>query len=162
ASASAAGLATLLNPYGVNDWVVIVGVLRNPFTLSHISEFRPLLAVMADFYRSHRPVFTFVSAFAIMAVLLVTFVLRPRADDLALFAIAMLMTAGALFAVRNTGLAVIACCISLCRHADLLVIDSPGLSGTAAVARAERSWRALHVLLAVMAVGIAVRSGLLS
>ena len=159
---SAAALATLLNPYGLNDWVVIAGVLRNPFTLSHISEFRPLLAVMADFYRSHRPVFNFVSAFAIMAGLLVTFVLTPRADDLALFAIAMLMTAGALFAVRNTGLAVIACCIPLCRHADLLVIDSLSLSGTAAVARPERSWRALHVLLAVMAVGIAVGSGLLS
>ena len=159
---SAAALVTLLNPYGLNDWVVIAGVLRNPFTLSHISEFRPLLAVMADFYRSYRPVFNFVSAFAIMAGLLVTFVLTPHVDDLALFAIAMLMTAGALFAVRNTGLAVIACCTPLCRHADLLVIDSLSLSRTAAVARPERSWRALHVLLAVMAVGIAVGSGLLS
>jgi hypothetical protein len=159
---SSAALATLLNPYGLNDWIVIAGVLRNPFTLSHISEFRPLLAVMADFYRSHRPVFTFVSAFAIMAGLLMTFALTPRADDLALFAIAVLMTAGALFAVRNTGLAVIACCIPLCRHADLLVIDRLGLSGTAAVARPERNWRALHFLVAFMAVGIAIRSGLLS
>ena len=159
---SAAALATLLNPYGLNDWIVIAGVLRNPFTLSHISEFRPLLAVMADFYRSYRPVFTFVSAFAIMAGLLMTFALTPRADDLALFAIAVLMTAGALFAVRNTGLAVIACCIPLCRHADLLVIDRLGLSGTAAVARPERNWRALHFLVAFIAVGIAIRSGLLS
>ena len=130
---SAAALATLLNPYGLNDWVVIAGVLRNPFTLSHISEFRPLLAVTADFYRNHRPVFTFVSALAIMVGLLVTFALTPRADDLALFAIAILMTVGALYAVRNTALAVIACCIPLCRHADLL-FDRQRLTGTAGVA----------------------------
>ncbi|MGA8568674.1 MAG: hypothetical protein WB580_12865 [Candidatus Binataceae bacterium] len=158
---SAATLATLLNPYGLNDWIVIAGVLRNPFTLRHISEFRPLLAVMADFYRSHRPLFTFVSALAIMAGLLVTFALTPRADDLALFAIAALMTASALDAVRNTGLAVIACCIPLCRHADLL-FDRQRLTGTAGVARPERNWRALHGLLALMAVGIAVRGGLLT
>src|SRR5208282_106078 len=158
---SAATLATLLNPYGLNDWIVIAGVLRNPFTLRHISEFRPLLAVMADFYRSHRPLFTFVSALAIMAGLLVTFALTPRADDLALFAIAALMTASALDAVRNTGLAVIACCIPLCRHADLL-FDRQRLTGTAGVARPERNWRALHGLLALMAVGITVRGGLLT
>jgi hypothetical protein len=92
----------------------------------------------------------------------VTFALTPCADDLALFAIAMLMTASALYAVRNTGLAVIACCIPLCRHADLLFIDRLRLKGISAFARPERNWRALHVLLAVMAVGIAVRGGLLS
>jgi hypothetical protein len=159
---SAAVLATLLNPYGLNDWIVIAGVLRNPFTLSHISEFRPLLAVMADFYRNHRPIFTFVSACAIMAGLLVTFTLTPRADDLPLFAIAMLMTAGALLAVRNTGLAVIACCIPLCRHANLLLIDRLRLSVTAAIVRPKSNWLALQVLLAVIAVAVAVRGGLLS
>jgi hypothetical protein len=159
---SGAALATLLNPYGLNDWVVIAGVLRNPFTLSHVSEFRPLLAVTADFYRNHRPVFTFISAIAIMAGLLATFAVTPRADDLALFAIAMLMTASALYAVRNTGLAVIACCIPLCRHADLLFIDRLRLRGNDAIARPERNWRGLQVVFAVMAISIAVRSGLLS
>ena len=118
---SAAALATLLNPYGLNDWLMIIPYLRNPFTLQYISEFRPLLAVIADFHREHRPLFTFVSALAIMAGLLMTFALTPRADDLALFAIAALMTATALYAVRNTALAVIACSIPLCRHADLLI-----------------------------------------
>jgi hypothetical protein len=158
---SAAALATLLNPYGLNDWIVIAGVLRNPFTLSHISEFRPLLAVLADFYRDHRPVFTFVSAIAIMAGLLVTFALTPRADDLALFAIAMLMTVGALYAVRNTALAVIACCIPLCRHADLL-IDRLRSLRNAGTARPVWIWRALHAALAVLAVALAIRTGLLS
>jgi hypothetical protein len=155
----AAASATLLNPYGLNDWIVIAGVLRNPFTLRHISEFRPLLAVMTDFYRNHRPLFTFASALAIMVGLLVTFARTPRADDLALFAIAALMTVGALYAVRNTALAVIACCIPLCRHAGLL-LDRPHSSSNPA--RPVRIWRALHAALAVLAVGVAIRTGLLS
>ncbi len=158
---SAAALATLLNPYGLNDWIVIAGVLRNPFTLRHISEFRPLLIVLADFYREHRPLFTFIAALAIMTATLATFALAPRADDLALFAIAVLMTVSALYAVRNTALAVIACCIPLCRHADLL-IDRLRPPRHAGAARPIGIWRALHAALAVLAVALAMRTGLLS
>jgi hypothetical protein len=158
---SAAALATLLNPYGLSDWLMIIPYLRNPFTLRHISEFRPLLAVMADFYRAQRPLFTFISALAIMAALFVTFALTPRAEDLALFAIAALMTATALYAVRNTALAVIACSIPLCRHAGLL-IDRVRPPYNAGVSRPRRIWRVLHALLAVVVVGLAIRTGLLS
>lgn len=158
---SAAALATLLNPYGLNDWLMIIPYLRNPFTLQYISEFRPLLAVIADFHREHRPLLTFASALAIMIALSVTFALTRRADDLALFAIAALMTATALYAVRNTALAVIACSIPLCRHADLL-LDRLHLERSADAERPVRVWRALHTLLAVVAVGIALRTGLLS
>jgi len=156
---SAATLATLVTPYGLSDWLAIIPYLRNPFTLRYISEFRPLLVVIADFHREHRPLFTFVCALAIMAATLVTYVLTPRADDLALFAIAALMTIGALYAVRNTALAVIACCIPLCRHAGLLLDRSQSASNPA---RPMRIWRALHAALAVLAVGVAIRTGLLS
>jgi len=158
---SAATLATLVNPYGVNDWVVIAGVLRNPFTLSHISEFRPLLTVLASFYREHRPLFTFIAALTIMTALFITFALTPRADDLALFAIAALMTATALYAVRNTGLAVIACCIPLCRHAGLL-LDRLRLFRSAIAARLAPARFALHAAMALLAVVVAIRTGLLS
>jgi hypothetical protein len=155
---SAAALATLLNPYGLNDWLTVIPYLRNPFTLRHISEFRPLLVVIADFHSAHRPLFTFASALSIMALLLVTFALTPRADDLALFAIAMLMTVGALYAVRNTALAVIACCGPLCRHADVL-IDRLRSLRHAGTARSVWIWRALHAALAVLAVVLAIRPG---
>jgi hypothetical protein len=158
---SAAALATLLNPYGLNDWIVIAGVLRNPFTLRHISEFRPLLVVIADFHHTHRPLFTFVCALAIMGGTVAAFALTPRADDLALFAIAMLMTAGALYAVRNTALAVIACSVPLCRHADLL-IDRLRSPSNVEPARPTRTWRALQTVLAVLAAALAIRTGLLS
>ena len=158
---SAATLATLINPYGVKDWIVVAGVLRNPFTLRDISEFRPLLMVMADFYRAQRPFFTFAAAVAIMAALFVTFALTPRADDLALFAIAALMTAGALYAVRNTGLAVIACSIPLCRHADLLA-DRLRARPDALATNSAPVWGALNAALAAVAVSVAIRTGLLS
>jgi hypothetical protein len=158
---SAAALATLLNPYGLNDWIVIAGVLRNPFTLRHISEFRPLLTVAASFYREHRPLFTFVSAIAIMIATLVTFALTPHADDLALFAIAVLMTIAALYAVRNTALAVIACCVPLCRHADLLADRLRHFVGAGAEHSAEHR-PMLQAALAVAAVALAIRTGLLS
>src|SRR5581483_12196405 len=105
AISAAAALATLVNPYGLRDWLVIAGVLRNPFTLAHISEFRPLFVVIADLYRHGRPLFPFACAVLIMTAVLVSFALTPRADDLALFAIAALMSAAALYAVRNTALA---------------------------------------------------------
>ena len=162
AIALAATLATLLNPYGLKDWIVIVGVLRNPFTLAHISEFRPLLAVAADFYRSGRPLFTIVSALAIMFGMVVTFALTPRADDLALFAIALLMSCSALYAVRNTALAVIACSVPLCRHAHLLFFDRLRYRLAAQPARALLSWRTIQITIALAAVAIALRTGLFS
>jgi hypothetical protein len=158
---SAATLATLVNPYGLKDWVVIAGVLRNPFTLSHISEFRPLLVVIADFHREHRPLFTFGSALAIMAGLVVTFALTPRADDLALLAVGALMTAVALYAVRNTGLAVIACCIPFCRHAGLL-LERIRFFTSDSVERLASARRALQAAIVLLAVIVAIRTGLLS
>jgi hypothetical protein len=158
---SAATLTTLANPYGLRDWIVIAGVLRNPFTLKHISEFRSLLTVIADFYREGRPLFTFAFAIAIMMGLLVTFVLTPRSDDFALFAIAALMTVASLYAVRNTSLAVIAACVPLCRHVALLT-DRRASRPEATVPQPAMSWPAFQALVAAAAIAIAIRTGLLS
>ena len=99
--------------------------------------------VIADFYRQNRPLFTFGSAAAIMIVLLVSFALTPRADDLALFAIAATMSVAALYAVRNT----------------------PGgdrvLTAMAYCVRRGPGGR-LQALIAVAAVGLAILTGLLS
>jgi hypothetical protein len=160
AISAAAALATLVNPYGLRDWLVIAGVLRNPFTLAHISEFRPLFVVIADLYRHGRPLFPFACAVLIMAAVLVSFALTPRADDLALFAIAALMSAAALYAVRNTALAVVAAVVPLCRHAGLLV------GGRGAWNREDAPhslpWPRMQIAVAGAAALIALRTGLLS
>lgn len=164
AISSAAVLATLLNPYGLRDWIVIVGVLRNPFTLHHISEFRPLLVVLADFHSHGRPIFPFVCAIAIMAGLVVTFALSPRADDLALFAIGILMSATALYAVRNTALAVITAAIPLCRHLDLVIgrLSPPPTETSHAHEPEPRMKVTWQIAVAVAALAIALRTGLIS
>jgi hypothetical protein len=158
---SAATLVTLANPYGIRDWIVVLNVLRNPFTLQNISEFRPLLAVISEFYQSNRPLFTLGSAVAIMVTLLVNFVFTPRADDFALFLIAATMGFTALYAVRNTALAVIACSIPLCRHAGLL-FDRIGSAGPAKKLFAVHTWRTVQALVAVAAIGVLILTGLLS
>lgn len=159
---SAAALATLINPYGLRDWMVILGVVHNPFTLAYVPEFHSMFARITDFYRQQIPLFTFVCALAIMAALFLSFALTPRADDLALFAVAALITATALYAERNTALAVIACCVPLCRHADFLVDR---------LRRGEQGGEAVHpvwtrpvfqAVLAIGALGLAIRTGLVS
>lgn len=157
---SAAALATLLNPYGLHDWLTVASYLHNAFTLHYISEFRPLLAVIADRYRHGAPLFPFVCALTIMAGLFVTFALAPRADDLALFAVAALMTASALYAARNTALAVIAAAVPLCRHTALLA-ERRGAHVGGPMPRA-RPYPRLQVALAAAAALFALRTGLLS
>lgn len=157
---SAAALATLLNPYGLSTWLAIIPYLHNEFTLRYISEFRPLFVVIADLYHHGRPLFPFACALVIMAALAATFALTPRADDFALFVVAALMTVTALYAVRNTALAVIAAAAPLCRHADLLV-GRQSDSRSAAQPRAML-WPGLQIVLAAIAALLAIRTGLFS
>jgi hypothetical protein len=163
---SAATLATLLNPYGLRDWLAIIGYLHNPFTLDYISEFRPLFVVLADFYRHGRPVFPFVCAILIMGAMLVTFALSPRADDLALFAISIMMSGAALYAVRNTALAVIAVTVPLCRHLSLAVSSTsrPPPAQVPATASPRSMWAkpVWQMALAALAIALALSTGLLS
>jgi len=159
---SAATLATLINPYGLRDWVVIVGVVHNPFTLAYVPEFHSMFARMAEFYRQQIPLFSFVCALAIMAALFVSFALTPRADDLALFAVAALITATALYAERNTALAVITCCVPLCRHADLLVDRLRRREQAGEVVHPAWTRPVFQAVLAVGALGLAIRTGLVS
>lgn len=162
---SAATLATLLNPYGLHDWLTIIAYLRNPFTLRYISEFRPLLVVLANFYRHSRPTFPFICAILIMGAMLVTFALSPRADDLALFAIAVLMSGAALYAVRNTALAVIAAVVPLCRHLDLVIarMSRPPPEALPADAQSSMWTRPVwQIALAALAIALALNTELLS
>jgi hypothetical protein len=159
---SAVAIATLVNPYGLKDWIVVAGVLRNSFTLIHISEFRPLPVVVAEFYHSGRPLFTFAAFIAIVVTLIGSFLLTPRSDDLPLFAIAIVMSAGALYAVRNTALAVIACSIPLCRHADLLLYGRARAAQDASSAPSAPTWQIAQLGIAAAAITVAIRTGLLS
>ena len=159
---SASMLATLINPYGLRDWTVIAGVVRNPFTLVYVPEFHSMFMRIADLYRQQVPLFTFVFALAIMAALFATFALTPRSDDFALFAVATLITAAALYAERNTALAVIACCIPLCRHAGLLVDHLQRNQNVDTPAYSLLTRPSSQIVLALIAIVLAIHTGLLS
>jgi hypothetical protein len=159
---SASTLATLINPYGLRDWTVIAGVIRNPFTLVYVPEFHSMFMRIADLYRQQVPLFTFVFALAIMAALFATFALTPRSDDLALFAVATLITAAALCAERNTALAVIACCIPLCRHAGLLVDHLHRNQNVDMPTHSLLTRPSSQIVLALVAIVLVIHTGLLS
>jgi hypothetical protein len=162
ALSSAGLLVTLLNPYGLQDWLSIVSYLRNPFTLRYISEFRPFLVTLSNLQRAHSELFPFICALLLMTATIIVFLLTPRSDDLALFAIAVVMSISALYAVRNTALAVIACSVPLCRHADLLLYRRLRSARDAAGALPAPVWRILQIGIAAGALLIAIRTGLLS
>jgi len=116
---AAAALATLCNPWGSGEWTVVVRSLTNPYTMSRVSEFKPLLETLGALQRAGMPTFPLVTMLSMLAALVAACVLAPRRDDAALLAIAVVMVAAAFAAVRNTALAVLALAVPLAYHADL-------------------------------------------
>jgi hypothetical protein len=157
---AAAALATLLNPYGIGIWYTIAHALRNPVTHNVVTDWQPLtFAMLRQWHAEHSGVIYFLVALGIMATFAITSVLAPRADDLAMVAIAAVMTVAAFVSVRNMPLAVIAACGPLTRHSELILARrraisaefSPGLSGS------------LHqIILVVLSLLVAVETGLFS
>jgi hypothetical protein len=117
-------LATLLTPFGIGTWSTVLHSLTNPMTREVVSDWRPLLVVIAG--QLHRPesglAFTF-CAIGIIAALGVTMALRPRGGDLPLVAIAVVMAIAAFMSVRNMALAVITAAAPLTRHFGLLISE---------------------------------------
>ncbi len=112
-------LVTLINPYGIADWWIVVHTLRNPYTMGAGAEFQSFFHVLAGTYRNGTPLFPFVLALAVMAALPLSFALAPGRDDLPELAIAALMVCLALYSVRNMAFAVIACTAPIAFHLNL-------------------------------------------
>jgi hypothetical protein len=105
---AAAALATLCNPWGRGEWTAVVRSLGNPYTMGRVSEFKPLLSMLAAMHRTGTISLTLVTMLLMLAALVVACLLAPRGDDAGLLAIAALMVVAAFAAARNTALAAIA------------------------------------------------------
>jgi hypothetical protein len=116
---AAAALATLCNPWGSAEWTAVARSLGNPYTMGRISEFKPLLTMLAAMHRAGTNSITLVTMLLMLAALVVACLLAPRSDDAGLLAIAALMVAAAFAAARNTALAALALAVPLAYHADL-------------------------------------------
>jgi hypothetical protein len=115
---AAAALATLCNPWGRGEWTAVVRSLGNPYTMGRVSEFKPLLSMLAAMHRTGTISLTLVTMLLMLAALVVACLLAPRGDDAGLLAIAALMVVAAFAAARNTALAAIALAVPLAYHAD--------------------------------------------
>jgi len=115
---AAAALATLCNPWGSGEWTAVARSLGNPYTMGRVSEFKPLLAMLAAMHRTGTISLTLVAMLLMLAALVAACLLAPRGDDAGLLAIAALMVAAAFAAARNTALAAIALAVPLAYHAD--------------------------------------------
>lgn len=163
-------VATLISPYGIDAWLVVLNALKDYAARPIIADWQPLLHAMIEQWRSKPPtVIFFVCGIVIMASFVVTFVRAPRGDDLPLAAIAAMMTVAAFAAVRNMPLAVIACAAPLARHMELIaarrrnhkftqnLVEAPD----AALPHGDRSG-VNHWLAASIAIVLAVFAGLFS
>ena len=160
----AATVATFVNPYGPRLWLVLLETVRSPFTMRRVAEYQPLLSVMRSSLRGGVPIFSLVCFLAMLIALAICVLAAPSPEDLGLVGAAFLLSAGALYAVRNVALAAIVIAAPLARHAGLLVSRlegrKPDACGRGRVTSPMRP--TLQALVVAAAVALAVRTGLFS
>ncbi len=119
--ALAGTLATLISPYGINAWLVVLNALKHSATQPVIADWQPLLSAIALGWSTH-PADTifFICGALVMFAFALVFIRTPQAGDLPLVAIAAILSVAAFIAVRNMPLAMIACAAPLARHVELL------------------------------------------
>ena len=120
--ALAGTLATLVSPYGIENWLVVINALKVHAVHPIISDWQPLLPAMLREWRSgHVSVMFFACAIAMIVAFAIAFIRAPRGADLPLAAIAAILSVAAFTAVRNMPLAMVACAAPLARHTELLM-----------------------------------------
>jgi len=119
--------ASVATPYGIDSWRAVMISIRNPMTRQIMADWRPLLVVLSEQLRQpHGGAIFLWFAIILLVAFAVIVAITPRGDDLALVAIAALTGIGALMAVRNVPLALVAVIPVLARHAGLLMRDGVG------------------------------------
>jgi len=114
-------LATLLNPYGFGLWRAVAWALLAPYKRLANVEWQPMFFALAQqWHQAHSGIFVYAAVLALMAGLVVAFILAPDTSDLPLVAVAAMMCVGAWLSVRNMGLVAVTASAPLARHMDLL------------------------------------------
>ncbi len=116
-----AALATLLTPYFGGTWAAVLHALDNPATRKVIDDWQPFsLFVRHAGHLEFSYTFFRLFALAIIGAMVVAVIITPRDHDRPLIVIGWVMSIGALVAIRNVPLAVIACVAPAARHLTLL------------------------------------------
>jgi hypothetical protein len=164
-------LATLVTPYGIGTWTTVIHALRNPVTRIAITDWQPMLSAMTHQWRlSHLGVIFYLCVLGVLMVFAVGLVLAPVTGDLALVAIALVMSIAAFAAVRNMPLAVIACVVPAAHHLGIasqrrkakVLIQPPPEAATPQTAQTLERSPMNQWLLAAGAAALAIYLGLFS
>ena len=161
--------ATLLNPFGINAWLIVLHTVRDPFVSRYIVEWMSLPKVLAGSSGNTAAVI-YIIPIALVVALAAVFVMTPTLDDAAMMAVAAMLALCAVEAVRNMQLAVIAAAIPLTRHAGLIArrrersrpVGSRPETDRAETGRAEGGRGFNPIVAGALAVLLAWGSGLLS
>jgi hypothetical protein len=116
----AASLVTFINPYGPRLWMSVWHTVSNPLIRQMIDEWHPLIPALAQGGVNPAVLVVCLPTLLLMVLLAVSVLLRPSARDLALVAIAGLLSVSAFYAARNLRLATLAICVPLAFHVELV------------------------------------------
>ena len=117
-------MATLISPYGIENWLVVLNALRVHALHSAINDWQPLMHSMAGQWESnHSGIVPYACVLGLIAAFGASFLLHPAGGDFPLAVIAALMSAAAFAAVRNMPLAAIACTAPVARRMELALAN---------------------------------------
>jgi hypothetical protein len=157
-----AAATTFVNPYGPRLWLVLLETLRSPFTMRRVAEYQPLLSVMRSSLGGGVPIFSLVCFLGMLSALVICLVAAPSLEDFGLVAAAFLLSAGALYAVRNVALAAIVIAAPLARHASSLAAPGRKLEISATRAGRLRLHAPIQGVMVALAIALAIHQGLFS
>ena len=150
---AASTAVTLLTPYGFGTWRAVWHALTDPHTRQVIDDWQPLTRwLIAMWHKNHAGVIPGLVAIALFLALGVSLMLNPRRGDSAIVAVALLMIAAALIAMRNVPLAVIATAMALAQHS----------SSFFGMTQSHRASQTGQIFIAAMAAILLIGTGLFS
>jgi hypothetical protein len=158
----AATLATLLTPYSRLSWKAAVNAISNPYTHALIMDWLPLPVLLVQQASALHPGIIYTMLATGLMAAFVVFVLAAKSlDDLPLVAIGSMMVIGAIAAVRNIPIGIIAVAVPLARHCELYFRDRR-IDEVEAKPLSRRANRRHQMLLGVTAIALAAWTGLFS
>jgi len=165
AAAAASTLCTFLIPPARDTWYTLIHSILNPMTHYAIVDWKPLIATLTTAQSGSIERKYFVVVLFFFAAAVVSVVLTPKGGDTTLVAVAAVMLAAAFAAVRNIPIAAIAIAAVLANHLGLLLRprEATAAARAASVRAMPRAGRlVIEILIAVVAIGFARHSGILS
>jgi hypothetical protein len=116
------GLATLINPFGVQLWPNVLHSAADPLVRSFITDWLPLTRTLLDTWHE-APIndIIYVVPLLLFAGIIIAIVAAPSLDDAPLIAAAFMLIVAAFYGARNVSLAVVVLTIPFGHHIGLVL-----------------------------------------